>query len=868
MTSSTTPRHPHSPPHVEGLVARARGRRAARARAFVVMCCVLAVGISACSFDVPPEVGLDVMDDGLVDLGGLPDEGGATSPDLDAMPSDGIDPLDLGGDAGDAGADMPRGDMGQGADMKEELDAAGDMTSDQGPEDMPDMMVTPGNPGDPCRVDNDCATGSLCRVIQGVAFCAVSCSAGTCQGDFGCVEGVCAPSDFCAPDGVTGPGCETCDRCADVASCNEIIDGTGQTIYQCVCPDGYMGDGLTCADINECQTGAAMCDPNATCVNTTGSFDCLCNAGFMGDGQSCTPIPSACDMCSPQASCVMDAQGMEQCQCDAGYVGNGVTCQDLDECASGQAQCEANEECVNTTGSYRCDCAPGYVEDNGSCVDFDECGTDPCDPLATCTNLSGGFQCNCPAGVAGNGLTCIPYASCAEIITAFPQSPSGLYTIRTANGTQLDVYCDMDSDNGAGYTLYRVDDPASLKATQQAYASACSALGMEIVTPRSQEHMEAILAWNAGSPPNIVNVFPSQDFEQDIQSWAGSCGGQACSFFLNGRENTRCRTPEQQSGGVYTTWSGGKPARDCYEYLEDSAVPLNTGAFQIDPDGPGGSQAPFFALCGMNLDGGGWTLATSASDDGQDTWTWNNRTLLTTNTSTVGSLATSNRDYKNPAVHTMPMKDLAFVHYPSQQWASYHGVSNGQTVSDLLENTSAPQCDPNGGFPMTHGTIVASAGLCSTNLYIHPGDFDNGSSAIIDGPTRCNTYRDFGSPRDESTWGFAWSQSRDHVCPFDDPAYSSFGINQWIKDEEAFGVGFGAALGLNAQPFGVGINYLYMLLRGEKPAQPSGENTTLQRIVLEAPPSGDAGPACTYGSWDDRGNQVVEQGWVICGINE
>ena len=842
-----------------------RGTAIFRASSFAI-CCAIVFGTSACSFDVPPEVAGDEMDDGTPGQD-LPD---AAMLDLDGGGTDGVDPLDLGEqDAGDTApdlADMRPVDMEQDADMQEDLDASLDMTPDQAP-DMPDMMVMPGDPGDPCRVDNDCAAGTLCRVVQGVAFCAVSCSAGTCQGDFGCVEGVCAPEDFCAPDGVTGPGCETCERCADVASCNEILDGNGNTIYQCVCPDGYMGDGLTCSDVNECQTGAAMCDPNATCVNAIGGFDCLCDAGFMGDGQSCSPIPSACDMCATQASCVTDAQGTERCQCDDGFVGNGVTCQDLDECVSGQAQCASNEVCVNETGSYRCDCAPGYVESNGACVDTNECNADPCDPLATCTNLPGGFQCNCPAGVAGNGLSCIPYASCAELINAYPQSPSGNYIIRTSNGTQLEVYCDMDSDNGAGYTLYRVDDAGSLKATQQAYASACSALGMEIVTPRSQQHMDAILAWNAGSPPNIVNVFPSTDFAADIQDWTGSCSGQACSFFLNGRANTRCRTPELQSNGAYATWSGARPARDCYEYLEDSALSLNTGAYQIDPDGSG-PQPPFFSLCAMNLDGGGWTLATTSSDDGQDTWTWDNRALLTTNTANVGSLATSNRDYKNPALHTMPMKDLAFVHYPSQQWASYHGISTGQTISDLLQNASAPQCDPNSGYPMTNGTISAMAGLCSTDLYVHPGDYDNGSSAIIDGPTRCNAYRDFGSPRDESTWGFAWSQSRDHTCPFDDPAYSSFGINQWVKDEEAFGVGFGAALGLNAQPFGVGVNYLYMLLRGEKPSQPSGENTTQQRIVLEASPSGDAGAACTYGSWEDRGNQVVEQGWVICGIND
>ena len=39
-------------------------------------------------------------------------------------------------------------------------------------------------------------------------------------------------------------------------------------------------------DTNECEL--ELCDPNATCTDTLGSYTCECNEGFYGDGVSCT----------------------------------------------------------------------------------------------------------------------------------------------------------------------------------------------------------------------------------------------------------------------------------------------------------------------------------------------------------------------------------------------------------------------------------------------------------------------------------------------------------------------------------------------------------------------------------------------------
>ena len=59
----------------------------------------------------------------------------------------------------------------------------------------------------------------------------------------------------------------------------------------------------------------------------------------------------------------------------------------------------------------------------------------------------------------------------------------------------------------------------------------------------------------------------------------------------------------------------------------------------IDPEMDGGAYE-VYCLMNTAYDGGGWTLVSTHSDDGQDTWTWNTRVLrwLTT----FGSLSSLN----------------------------------------------------------------------------------------------------------------------------------------------------------------------------------------------------------------------------------
>ena len=55
--------------------------------------------------------------------------------------------------------------------------------------------------------------------------------------------------------------------------------------YVCICEPGYVGDGHTCTDENECDVtvsseGEGRCGGTADCINTMGGFDCVCKKGF------------------------------------------------------------------------------------------------------------------------------------------------------------------------------------------------------------------------------------------------------------------------------------------------------------------------------------------------------------------------------------------------------------------------------------------------------------------------------------------------------------------------------------------------------------------------------------------------------------
>ncbi|WP_269821707.1 EGF domain-containing protein [Haliangium ochraceum] len=274
-------------------------------------------------------------------------------------------------------------------------------------------------------------------------------------------------------------------------------------------------------------------------------------------------------------------------------------------------------------------------------------------------------------------------------------------------------------------------------------------------------------------------------------------GGHVCTcnpgFFGDG---TSCRRPSS-----------------CADLLALAPATV-TGVHTIDPDADG-AAAPFDVFCDMDLEGGGWTLLLVSSDDGVDTWTMEARARMTTDTTPIGNLAATTRDFKSPGYHVLPFSALLFVHQPSGITAAYGDVGDGSIdFGSFLDAIDYPVCDfalAGNGHELTGGTLTRQGPLCDTDLYFNLGDHELDNISICRNPAGSSNATAFGP---------VWSTGNNNGCPFDDPAGAALGPHDVcggcspdIGARETDARGFGGPLGLNSGVAGQAENYIQMYAR-------------------------------------------------------
>ncbi len=197
----------------------------------------------------------------------------------------------------------------------------------------------------------------------------------------------------------------------------------------------------------------------------------------------------------------------------------------------------------------------------------------------------------------------------------------------------------------------------------------------------------------------------------------------------------------------------GAVRRYCASCAELLAVAPTT------PDGPVTLEvsAPFETWCDMTTAGGGWTLV------GTNGWggAWTVRSIL--DQSTFGTAALD-ADWKSAAFSEVVANDLLFE--TDAEYAVYLDVAGGQPYQAFQEGVPMHNCGV--GTPhewaLTEGTF-SDPDLCSTNLYVHPIDWEGGAYPCGDA---------------EVATGPAWSTRNKRLgCPLNDPAGSAFIADPW-----------------------------------------------------------------------------------------
>ncbi|KAM4697758.1 uromodulin-like [Rhinophrynus dorsalis] len=156
---------------------------------------------------------------------------------------------------------------------------------------------------------------------------------------------------------IVGPGSTSrCSDCDPNALCEEYFG-----YLECTCKDGFIGDGFTCSDINECAYSWSNNCTDGICHNTFGSYKCQCPSGYTNtSGNICVDInecsyPSL-NKCHPKATCI-NSIGSYSCECPLGTFGSGFYCEMDNPCVNHTI---LNEPWRSTSNIYSLTCKCDY----------------------------------------------------------------------------------------------------------------------------------------------------------------------------------------------------------------------------------------------------------------------------------------------------------------------------------------------------------------------------------------------------------------------------------------------------------------------------------------------------------------------------